>query len=125
MGFNIEVFVFEDGVRVAPCPRDDGSVLLDFVGNVLPTAERLREIIHVAWDIERLHPRRAILRPATGTPTFAVDSTGLGYSKRGRRVFVHRQDGGDFGAGLELDWPFQVPDANPITRERVRIIEGL
>ena len=65
-----------------------------------------------------------------GGRVLQFDSAGLGFSRRGNRVFVHypkRAPEGSttYGAGVEIPYPFGDPDANEITRERVRIIEGL
>jgi hypothetical protein len=58
------------------------------------------------------------------------DSTGLGFSRRGSRVFVHYPKRGadgstTYGSGIQIPYPFGAPDANEITRERVRLIESL
>ena len=65
-----------------------------------------------------------------GGRTLKFDSAGLGFSRRGSRVFVHypkrAPDGTSaYGAGVEIPYPFGDPEANEITRERVRIIESL
>jgi hypothetical protein len=62
--------------------------------------------------------------------TLRVDSAGLGFSRRGNRVFVHypkrAADGtSTYGAGVEIPYPFGDAEANDITRERVKIIESL
>jgi hypothetical protein len=59
-----------------------------------------------------------------------VDSVGLAFSRRGRTVFVHYPKRGPdgtatYGAGVQIPYPFGDPDANEITRERVRLIESL
>jgi hypothetical protein len=66
----------------------------------------------------------------SGARELKVDSAGLGFSRRGRRVFVHyprrAPDGTTtYGSGVEIPYPFGDPDANEATRERVRIIESL
>lgn len=66
----------------------------------------------------------------SGTRGLKVDSAGLGFSRRGPRVFVHyprrAPDGTTtYGSGVEIPYPFGDPDANEATRERVRIIESL
>jgi hypothetical protein len=65
-----------------------------------------------------------------GGRALKFDSAGLGFSRRGDRVYVHypkrAPDGtSSYGAGVEIPYPFGDPDANEITRERVRIIESL
>ena len=65
-----------------------------------------------------------------GGRALKLDSAGLGSSRRGDRVFAHypkrAPDGtSTYGAGVEIPYPFGDPDANDITRERVRIIESL
>jgi hypothetical protein len=65
-----------------------------------------------------------------GGRTLKFDSAGLGFSRRGNRVFVHypkrAPDGSTtYGAGVQIPYPFGDPDANEVTRERVRIIESL
>ncbi len=62
--------------------------------------------------------------------TLRFDSAGLGFSRRGGRVFVHypkrAPDGStSYGSGVQIPYPFSDPEANEVTRERVRIIEGL
>jgi hypothetical protein len=62
--------------------------------------------------------------------TLRFDSAGLGFSRRGNRVFVHypkrAPDGGTtYGSGVQIPYPFGDPEANEVTRERVRIIESL
>jgi hypothetical protein len=66
----------------------------------------------------------------SGGSTLKFDSAGLGFSRRGGRVFVHyprrAPDGGTtYGSGVQIPYPFSAPDANEITRERVRIIDSL
>lgn len=66
----------------------------------------------------------------SGGRELKFDSAGLGFSRRGRRVFVHyprrAADGTTtYGSGVEIPYPFGDPDANDATRERVRIIESL
>ena len=63
-------------------------------------------------------------------PALRVDSVGLGFSRRGNRVFVHypkrAADGvPTYGSGVQIPYPFGDPEANDITKERVRIIESL
>ncbi|MFN2567291.1 MAG: hypothetical protein ABR499_20025 [Gemmatimonadaceae bacterium] len=65
-----------------------------------------------------------------GGRTLKFDSAGLGFSRRGNAVFVHypkrAPDGSTtYGAGVQIPYPFGDPDANEVTRERVRIIESL
>ena len=65
-----------------------------------------------------------------GGRTLKFDSAGLGFSRRGNRVFVHypkrAPDGTTtYGSGVQIPYPFGDPDANEVTRERVRIIESL
>ena len=65
-----------------------------------------------------------------GGRTLRFDAAGLGFSRRGSRVFVHypkrSPDGGiSYGSGVQIPYPFGDPDANEVTRERVRIIESL
>jgi hypothetical protein len=65
-----------------------------------------------------------------GGRTLRFDSAGLGFSRRGGRVFVHypkrAPDGSTtYGSGVQIPYPFGDPDANDVTRERVRIIESL
>jgi hypothetical protein len=65
-----------------------------------------------------------------GGRTLKFDSAGLGFSRRGGRVFVHypkrAPDGSTtYGSGVQIPYPFGAPDANDVTRERVRIIESL
>ena len=65
-----------------------------------------------------------------GARALAFDSVGLGFSRRGDRVFVHyparAPDGTTtYGSGVQIPYPFGDPDANAITRERVGIIESL
>ena len=66
----------------------------------------------------------------SGGRTLRFDSAGLGFSRRGGRVFVHypkrAADGSvTYGAGVQIPYPFGDPEANDITRERVQIIESL
>ena len=66
----------------------------------------------------------------SGGRTVRFDSAGLGFSRRGGRVFVHypkrAPDGSTtYGSGVQIPYPFGDPDANEITRRRVRIIEAL
>jgi hypothetical protein len=66
----------------------------------------------------------------SGGRTLKFDSAGLGFSRRGRRVFVHypqrARDGSiTYGSGVQIPYPFGDPNANEVTRERVRIIESL
>jgi hypothetical protein len=66
----------------------------------------------------------------SGGRVLKFDSAGLGFSRRGDRVFVHypkrAPDGTTaYGSGVQIPYPFRDPEANEITRERVRIIEGL
>jgi hypothetical protein len=68
-------------------------------------------------------------RESGGRP-LTFDSAGLGFSRRGSRVFVHYPKRGPdgsttYGSGVQIPYPFGDPDANEITRERVRIIESL
>jgi hypothetical protein len=72
-------------------------------------------------EADELEPARRALK---------VDSVGLGFSRRGGRVFVHypkrAPDGSmTYGSGVQIPYPFGDPEANDITRERVRIIESL
>jgi hypothetical protein len=65
-----------------------------------------------------------------GGRTLKFDSAGLGFSRRGSRVFVHypkrAPDGSTtYGSGVQIPYPFGDPDANEVTRERVRIIASL
>jgi hypothetical protein len=65
-----------------------------------------------------------------GGRTLKFDSGGLGFSRRGSRVFVHypkrAPDGSTtYGSGVQIPYPFGDPDANEVTRERVRIIASL
>ena len=65
-----------------------------------------------------------------GGRTLKFDAAGLGFSRRGNRVFVHypkrAPDGTTmYGSGVQIPYPFGDPDANEVTRERVRIIESL
>lgn len=62
---------------------------------------------------------------ADSDPVPKADSSGLGWSRRGRRVFVHYPGRDRHGAGLEVDWPFRFPDGNEATRERVLLVESL
>jgi hypothetical protein len=66
----------------------------------------------------------------SGGRTLRFDSVGLGFSRRGSRVFVHypkrAPDGSvSYGSGVQIPYPFGDPDANGVTRDRVRIIESL
>jgi hypothetical protein len=66
----------------------------------------------------------------SGARPLKFDSAGLGFSRRGGRVFVHypkrAPDGSiTYGSGVQIPYPFGDPDANDVTRERVRIIESL
>jgi hypothetical protein len=66
----------------------------------------------------------------SGGRVVELDSTGLGFSRRGSRVFVHYPNRGPdgttiYGSGIQIPYPFGDPSANEITRERVRIIEAL
>ncbi len=67
---------------------------------------------------------------SSGGRTLKFDSAGLAFSRRGNRVFVHcpkrAPDGSiTYGSGVQIPYPFGDPDANEITRERVRVIESL
>jgi hypothetical protein len=66
----------------------------------------------------------------SGGRVVEFDSAGLGFSRRGSRVFVHYPKRGPdgtttYGSGIQIPYPFGDPDANDITRERVRLIEAL
>ena len=66
----------------------------------------------------------------SGGRALKFDSAGLGFSRRGSRVFVHYPKRGPdgsvaYGSGVQIPYPFGDPDANEVTRERVRIIESL
>jgi hypothetical protein len=66
----------------------------------------------------------------SGGRVLEFDSAGLGFSRRGASVFVHYPKRGPdgsttYGSGVKIPYPFGDPDANEITRERVRIIESL
>ena len=66
----------------------------------------------------------------SGGRTLKFDSVGLAFSRRGSRVFVHypkrAPDGSTtYGSGVQIPYPFGDPDANEVTRERVRIIESM
>jgi hypothetical protein len=80
------------------------------------------------WRVSRMNGELEDSESALRALKF--DSAGLGFSRRGDSVFIHYPKRGPdgsttYGAGVQIPYPFGDPDANEITRERVRIVESL